>query len=54
MSDTHETEEIDRRKAFAVCVFSEVWAGAKLPPAMIERAQEIKAEMEADGTWASA
>jgi hypothetical protein len=42
------------RKAFAVAILSEVWAGAILPPSFIAEAEKIKAEMEADGTWASA
>lgn len=42
------------RKAYAVAILAEVWAGAKLPPAFIEHAERIRAEMISDGTWASA
>ena len=46
-----EWDDLGRRKAFAVAVLAEVWAGAELPESMIKHAEEIRAEMQADGTW---
>ena len=45
---------LDRRKAYAVAVLAEVWAGAELPPEMIREAKLIRRQMKKDGTWASA
>jgi len=49
-----EIEDVDRRKAFAVAVLSEVWAGAELPSSMIEHAEQIRSSMIKEGIWASA
>lgn len=48
------TEEWGRKKAFAVAVLAEVWAGAELPPSLIAYAEAIRSEMQANGTWMSA
>ena len=45
---------IDRRKAYAVAILAEVWAGAELPPQMLKDAKRIRREMKKAGTWKSA
>lgn len=47
-------EELGRKKAYAVAVLAEVWAGAQLPPPMIEQAEATRKKMIREGTWASA
>lgn len=43
-----------RRKAYAVGVMAIVWAGGRLPNAMIREANHIEHQMVKDGTWQSA
>ena len=45
---------MDHRKAFAIAVLAEVWAGAELPPSLIDEADRIRSSMIAEGTWATA
>lgn len=45
---------INRRKAFAVAVLAEVWAGAVLPKMMIRHALAIRSDMIRKGLWMQA
>ena len=47
-------EEDSRRKNFAVAVLAQVWAGAVLPPELIQQAMSIESEMRQAGSWARA
>jgi hypothetical protein len=49
-----EIEDVDRRKAFAVAVLSESWAGAEFPPELILEAKRIRTRMLEEGTWLNA
>lgn len=42
---------MDARKAFAVAVLAEVWAGANLPEDLIAIAEAIRSEMKSAGLW---
>lgn len=53
-SEGYKWEILGRRKAYAVAILAEAWAGAKLPPEFIAHAHQIKDKMIKDGTWASA
>lgn len=46
-----EWAECRRQKIFAVAVLAEVWAPAQLPASLVEHAQNIRKEMQANGTW---
>lgn len=45
---------VNAQKAFAVGILSRVWAGSNMPPAMIRKANKIRALMIKAGNWASA
>lgn len=47
-------EDVDRAKAFAVAVLSEVWSGVELPEAMVRHAKALRAKMIAEGVWEAA
>lgn len=51
MSNLIDWNEEGRKKAYAVAVLAEVWAGAQLPPSMIKQAQDTRDEMLRRGTW---
>jgi hypothetical protein len=46
-----EWDHLARRKAYAVGVLAQAWAGIELPRSMIREALQIRKEMIRNGTW---
>jgi hypothetical protein len=49
-----EYVDVDARKAFAVKVLADAWAGVKMPEELLLEAKRIRTQMLEEGIWESA
>lgn len=49
-----EYQDVDARKAFAVRILADHWAGVEMPPELLLEAKRIRTQMLEEKTWLSA